>query len=66
MEEWLRKYGKFFNYSALEIALGIPGGTLREAEMNDRRIPEEWKIKTEHFFNKMQSELMEKKDEGNW
>ena len=66
MEEWLRKYGQHLNYSALEIAMGIPGGTLREAEMNNRRIPAEWKHKSETFFTTMQSELLEKKKQGEW
>ena len=59
MEKWLNRYGRIFNYSAIEIELNIPGGTLLEAQMNEEGIPEEWQPKIEAFLDKMREELVE-------
>lgn len=57
MEKWLNRYGKYLNYSALEIELDIPGGTLVEAQMNEGGIPKKWKPKIEKFLENMHVDL---------
>ena len=59
MEKWLNKYGRIFNYSAIEIELNIPGGTLLEAQMNEEGIPEDWQPKIRAFLDQMREELVE-------
>lgn len=59
MEQWLSRYGKFFNNSALEIELGIRGGTLTEAYLKEAEIPAEYKVKIKEFMSRMHRDLVE-------
>ena len=57
MEKWLNRYGKYLNYSAIEIELGIPGGTLLEAQMSENGVPEDWQEPIEDFLEEMRRDL---------
>ena len=63
MEKWLNRYGKYLNYSAIEIELGIPGGTLMEAHVDENGIPEEWRSKIEKFLARVHGELVKQNQE---
>lgn len=63
MEKWLNRYGKYLNYSAIEIELDIPGGTLMEAHVDEDGIPEEWRSKIEKFLGRAHEELVKQNQE---
>lgn len=64
MEKWLSKYGKFLNNSALEIELGIRGGTLTKAYLQEIEIPADYKIKIQEFVSRMHQDLVEQESEN--